>query len=142
MQAAIVLVIAFALGLTVGPDFTPVNLLAVFAAVFLLCMGLSSIFILIAIRSTNWQTQMTVMNLLNLPLLFASNALFPTSIMPSWLQTVANVNPVSYATDASRQLILYPIDMSKLILDFTVLGIFAIVFSAIGIFLSWRYLSK
>jgi ABC-2 type transport system permease protein len=142
MQAAIVLIVAFALGLTVGPDFTPVNLLGVFAAVFLLCMGLSSIFILIAIRSTNWQTQMTVMNLLNLPLLFASNALFPTSIMPSWLQTVANVNPVSYATDASRQLVLYPINMSKLIMDFTVLGIFAIVFSAIGILLSWRYLSK
>jgi ABC-2 type transport system permease protein len=85
---------------------------------------------------------MTVMNLLNLPLLFASNALFPTSIMPSWLQTVANVNPVSYATDASRQLVLYPINMSKLIMDFTVLGIFAVVFSAIGILLSWRYLSK
>jgi ABC-2 type transport system permease protein len=85
---------------------------------------------------------MTVMNLLNLPLLFASNALFPTSIMPSWLQTVANVNPVSYATDASRQLILYPINMSKLIMDFTVLGIFALVFSAIGILLSWRYLSR
>ena len=142
MQAAIVLIVAFALGLTVGPDFTLVNLLGVFAAVFLLCMGLSSIFILIAIRSTNWQTQMTVMNLLNLPLLFASNALFPTSIMPSWLQTVANVNPVSYATDASRQLMLYPINMSKLIMDFTVLGIFAVVFSAIGILLSWRYLSK
>jgi ABC-2 type transport system permease protein len=85
---------------------------------------------------------MAVMNLLNLPLLFASNALFPTSIMPSWLQAVANVNPVSYATDASRQLILYPINMSKLIMDFTVLGVFAVVFSAIGILLSWRYLSK
>jgi ABC-2 type transport system permease protein len=142
MQAAIVLAVAFALGLTVGPDFTPVNLIGVFASVFLLCMGLSSIFILIAIRSTNWQTQMAVMNLLNLPLLFASNALFPTSIMPSWLQTVANVNPVSYATDASRELILYPLNMSKLIMDFTVLGIFAVVFSAIGIVLSWRYLSR
>jgi ABC-2 type transport system permease protein len=85
---------------------------------------------------------MTVMNLLNLPLLFASNALFPTSIMPSWLQTVANYNPISYATDASRQLVLYPINMSKLILDFTVLGVFALVFSAIGILLSWRYLSR
>jgi ABC-2 type transport system permease protein len=142
MQAAIVLGVAFALGLTVGPDFNPVNLLGVFASVFLLCIGLSSIFILIAIRSTNWQTQMAVMNLLNLPLLFASNALFPTSIMPSWLQAVANVNPVSYATDASRQLILYPINMSKLIMDFTVLGIFALAFSAIGILLSWRYLSR
>jgi ABC-2 type transport system permease protein len=142
LQAAIVLGFAFALGLTVGPDFTPVNLLGVFAAVFFLCMGLSSIFIAIAIRSTNWQTQTAVMNLLNLPLLFASNALFPTSIMPSWLQAVANVNPVSYATDAARQLLLYQLDMPKLIMDFTFLGIFAVVFSVIGILLSWRYLSR
>jgi ABC-2 type transport system permease protein len=142
MQAAIVLGVAFALGLVVGPDFNPVYLLGVFAVVFLLCIGLSSIFILIAIRSTNWQTQMAVMNLLNLPLLFASNALFPTSIMPSWLQAVANVNPVSYATEASRIFILDPLNVSRLIVDFEVLGGFAIVFSAIGILLSWRYLSR
>jgi ABC-2 type transport system permease protein len=142
MQAAIVLGVGFALGLTVGPDFSPINLLGVFAAVFLLCMGLSSIFILIAIRSTNWQTQMAVMNLLNLPLLFASNALFPTSIMPSWLQDVANVNPVSYATGASRILILGPLDTSKLAMDFGVLGLFAVIFSFIGIVLSWRFLSR
>jgi ABC-2 type transport system permease protein len=145
MQAAIVLGIAFALGLTPGPDFSPVYLLGVFAAVFLLCMGLSSIFILIAIRSTNWQTQMAVMNLLNLPLLFASNALFPTSIMPSWLKDVANVNPVSYATTASRILILDPLtakNIQTLAMDFGVLGVFAVVFSTIGIVLSWRYLSR
>jgi ABC-2 type transport system permease protein len=142
MQAAIVLGVAFALGLTVGPGFNPIYLLGVFADVFLLCMGLSAIFILIAIRSTNWQTQMAVMNLLNLPLLFASNALFPSSIMPWYLQDVANVNPVSYATSASRILILGPMDMSKLGMDFGVIGIFAVVFSAIGIVLSWRFLSR
>jgi ABC-2 type transport system permease protein len=142
IQAAIVLGFAFLLGLTPGPDFSVFSLLGVFVAVFLICIGLSSIFIAIAIRSTRWETQMAVMNLLNLPLLFASNALFPVSIMPSWLQAVANVNPISYATDASRQLILYSINMSKLIMDFAVLGIFALVFSAIGILLSWRYLSR
>jgi len=142
LQAAIVLGVAFALGLTPGPDFSPIYLVGVFAAVFLLCIGLSSIFILIAIRSTNWQTQMAIMNLLNLPLLFASNALFPTSIMPSWLQDVANVNPVSYATEASRIFVLDPLNMSRLATDFAVLGVFALVFSTIGIVLSWRYLSR
>ncbi len=142
VQAAIVLGFAFVLGLTLGQDFTPLNLLGVFAALFLFSIGLSSIFILIAIRSTRWETQMAVMNLLNLPLLFASNTLFPTSLMPDWLQTVAKVNPVTYANDALRQLILYPIDMAKLIFDFTYLGVFASIFTAIGILLSWRYLSK
>jgi len=142
IQAAIVLGFAAVLGLTVGPDFTPLNLLGVFAALFLISIGLSSIFILIGIRSTRFETQMAVVNLLNLPLLFASNALFPVNLMPSWLQNVAKVNPVTYANDATRQLILYPIDMGKLIFDFAYLGAFALIFSTIGIFLSWRYLSK
>lgn len=142
IQAAIVLGFAFALGLTVGQDFTIFNLLGVFAAVFLIGMGLSSIFIAIAIRSTKWETQMAVMNLLNLPLLFASNALFPTSLMPDWLQPFTKINPITYVTDANRQLILYTINVQQLMFDFLFLGVFAVVFSTIGIVLSWRYLSK
>jgi len=142
IQAAIVLGFAFALGLVVGPDFTPINLLGVFAAVFLIGMGLSSIFIAIAIRSTRMETQMAVMNLLNLPLLFTSNALMPTSVMPDWLQPIAKVNPITYVTDATRQLILYSINVQQLMFDFLFLGLFAVVFSTIGILLSWRYLSK
>jgi ABC-2 type transport system permease protein len=142
IQAAIVLGFAFALGLQVGADFTPINLLGVFAAVFLIGMGLSSIFIAIAIRSTRIETQMAVMNLLNLPLLFTSNALMPTSVMPDWLQPVAKINPITYATDATRQLILYTINTQQLITDFAFLGVFATVFSTLGIVLSWRYLSR
>lgn len=142
IQAAIVLGFAFALGLTVGQDFTVINLLGVFASVFLISIGLSSIFILIAIRSTKWETQMAVMNLLNLPLLFVSNALFPTNLMPPWLQPFTKINPITYATDANRQLILQPINVQGLMFDFLFLGAFAVVFSIIGIVLSWRYLSR
>jgi len=142
IQAAIVLGFAFLLNLKVGADFTPINLLGVFAAIFLISIGLSSIFILIAIRSTRWETQMAVMNLLNLPLLFASNALFPTKLMPDWLQPVTKINPITYATDATRQLILYTINVQQLMFDFLFLGLFAVIFSTIGIVLSWRYLSR
>jgi ABC-2 type transport system permease protein len=142
IQAAIVLGFAFALGLKVGSDFNPLNILGVFAAVFLIGVGLSSIFIAIAIRSTRMETQMAVMNLLNLPLLFTSSALMPTSVMPDWLQPVAKVNPLTYATDATRQLMISQLNMQQLIFDFAYLGVFAIVFSAIGILLSWRYLSR
>jgi ABC-2 type transport system permease protein len=142
IQAAIVLGFALLLGLQVGADFTPLNLLGVFAAVFLIGMGLSSIFIAIAIRSTRIETQMAVMNLLNLPLLFTSNALMPTSIMPDWLQPITKINPITYATDATRQLVLYAINMEQLLIDFAFLGAFAAIFSTVGILLSWRYLSK
>jgi ABC-2 type transport system permease protein len=142
IQAVIVLGFAFVLGLQVGADFTPLNLLGVFAVVFLIGMGLSSIFIAIAIRSTRIETQMAVMNLLNLPLLFTSNALMPTSIMPDWLQPITKVNPITYATDATRQLVLYTINMQQLLVDFAFLGAFAAIFSTMGILLSWRYLSR
>jgi len=144
IQAGVVLIIAYFIGpLVFGAAFTPINLLGVFAALFLLSTGLSSIFIFIAIRSTRMETQMAVMNLLNLPLLFTSNAMFPLKFMPDWLQDIAQYNPISWATDASRQLIINSsIDMTKLIQDFTYLGVFAIVFAGMGILLSWRYLSK
>jgi len=142
VQATIVLGIAYALGLSVGADFTLLNLIGVYVALFLISMGLSSIFILIAIRSTRQETQMAVVNLLNLPLMFASNALFPASLMPDWLQAITKINPVTYATDATRQLLLYTIDMHQLAIDFLFLGAFAVISSTIGILLSWRYLSR
>jgi ABC-2 type transport system permease protein len=142
VQASIVLTVAFLLGLQLGPSFNALSLLGVFAALFLVCIGLSSIFILIAIRSTRWETQMAVVNLLNLPLLFGSNALFPTRLMPEWLQAFAKLNPISYVTDATRQLILFQTDLAQLTLDFAFLAGFALIFSTIGLVLSWRYLSK
>ncbi|MDH4123398.1 MAG: ABC transporter permease, partial [Thermoplasmata archaeon] len=96
-QVIIVILAALALGLVLRPDFDVASLLLVFGAALLLAIGLASMFIAIAVRSRRWETQMAIANLLNLPLLFASNALFPVRLMPDWLQTVANVNPVSYA---------------------------------------------
>ena len=147
VQAGIVLIAAILLGLQFGASFSPLFLLAVFGALFLMSIGLSALFVAIAIRSTKWETQMAIMNLLNLPLLFASNALFPTALMPAWLQDIASVNPVTYGVDAARQLILSspdvnPINWVSVTNDFLFLGVFAVVFASIGIVLSWRYLSK
>ena len=141
-QATIILMLAVIFGLTVNPTFNPLNILGIYAAIFLLCLGLSSVFLALALRSTKWETQMAIVNLINLPLMFASNTFFPISQMPSWIQAIASVNPISYLTDANRQLTVWQLDASSLIVDFTFLGIFAAVFSVIGMALSWRYLTK
>ena len=142
-QASIILIIAVPLGFQAGAAFTPINILGVFAFLFLICMGLSSLFIAINIRSTRIETPMAVMNLLNLPLTFASSAFFPISRMPDWLQSVAKVNPLSYTMDGMRQLLINPtIDYSKLALQYGYVGIFAAILTTIGIVLSWRYLNK
>jgi len=143
VQVSIVITISFMFGLRLSPAFNPVNILGVFAAVFLICIGLSSLFVLIAIRSTRWETQMAVANLLNLPLMFASNTFFPITRMPEWMQPVAKINPITYTNDAIRQLLIYEsLDLTQLVFDFSYLGMFAVVFASIGIMLSWKYLSK
>jgi ABC-2 type transport system permease protein len=142
-QAGIIILIAIAFGLQFGGSFNPLYILGVFAMMFLVCVGLSSMFIAITIRSTRIETPMAVMNLITLPLMFASNAFFPTNIMPSWLQTVAQFNPMTYTTDAVRQLLIYSTtDFAQVATDFAYVGIFALVVATIGIVLSWRYLSK
>ena len=142
-QAAIILIIALPLGFQFGAAFTPLSILGVFAFLFLICMGLSSLFIAINIRSTRIETPMAVMNLLNLPLTFASSAFFPIDRMPPWLQAVANVNPLSYTMNGMRQLLINPVvDYSQLALQYAYVGIFAVILTTVGIVLSWRYLNK
>ena len=141
-QATIILILAVIFGLQVSSTFTVVNILGLYAAVFLLSVGLSSVFLAVALRSTRWETQMAIVNLINLPLMFASNTFFPISQMPDWIQAIARVNPISYLTDANRQLTVLSLDASSLMVDFAFLGVFAAVFSVIGIALSWRYLTK
>ena len=141
IQAAVVVLIGVALGMDTG-DFSVLGIAGTFVVIFLVAMGLSGLFVMLSLRSSNWQTQMAIINLLNLPLLFASNALFPVKIMPAWLQDVVKVNPVSYAIDGIRQLLIGATGSYALWLDFTVVIGFAAFFSIVGIVASWRLLSK
>jgi len=142
IQAAIVLGIAILFGMDTT-YFSPLSVAGSFVVLFLMAFGLSSLFVMLALRSADWQTQMAMINLLNLPLLFASNAMLPINIMPSWLQGVVKFNPVSYANDAVRQMLLgSTTTLAPLWVDFGVLALFAGLLSVLGIVLSWRFLSK
>jgi ABC-2 type transport system permease protein len=41
-----------------------------------------------------------------MPLFFASNALYPVSVMPGWLRVLNHVNPLSYEVEALRGLLI------------------------------------
>jgi ABC-2 type transport system permease protein len=45
---------------------------------------------------------MGVGQVLTMPLFFASNAIYPTAMMPGWLQTISRLNPLTYVVDALR----------------------------------------
>jgi len=62
---------------------------------------------------------MGIGQMITMPLFFASNALYPVAIMPSWLRVLARVNPLSYEVDALRGMLIG--SPANLGLDFGVL---------------------
>ncbi|MFY9717607.1 MAG: ABC transporter permease [Thermoplasmata archaeon] len=63
----------------------------------------SSIFIGLGFLTEQIESYFALVNLVNLPVLFSSNALFPTSLFPGWLRTIAAWNPVSLGVDVMRE---------------------------------------
>jgi len=59
-------------------------------------------------------------NLLQFPLLFLSSAFLPLSTLPSWIQSFARLNPVTYGVDAARAIVLDADVMT--VLDVSVFG--------------------
>jgi ABC-2 type transport system permease protein len=141
-QAAIVALVAFALGLVTGSNFAWWSILGVFAIVFLISVGLSSLFTALTLRATRMEMPQAIFQLITLPLMFASSAYFPIDKMPDWLQAIASVNPISYTIDAVRRLMIFSDGFGPLPLDFAFVGGFAVVVTAICVVLSWRYLNK
>jgi ABC-2 type transport system permease protein len=141
-QAGIVAAVAFALGLSTGTNFSVFSIFGVFAIVFLISVGLASFFTALTLRATRMEMPQAIFQLVTLPLMFASSAYFPIANMPSWLQAVANINPISYTIDAVRRLMVFSDGFGRLPLDFSYVGIFAVVVTSICVVLSWRYLNK
>ena len=79
-----------------------VGLLAVAA---LLGFVLVAVGLVIAARAPQFQTYMSRINLVALPMLLASGALFPLSGLPTWLAVLTRINPVAYAVDPMRRIV-------------------------------------
>ncbi|WP_459979507.1 ABC transporter permease, partial [Mycobacterium avium] len=55
---------------------------------------------------------------ITMPLFFASNALYPVELMPTWLHVLSKINPLSYEVNALRALLIgtpfNPVDIAVL----------------------------
>ncbi|MCC7365528.1 MAG: ABC transporter permease [Dehalococcoidia bacterium] len=76
------------------------GLLIALAAVALLNVMLAGIAQTLASRIQTMQGFHLLMNLALFPLLFFSGAFFPIDGLPTWLEVLAYVNPLTYAVDA------------------------------------------
>jgi len=127
VQAIVILILATVLG--VDLTWNPLRLLGVLVVVVLGAAMFCCVSITIAGLVLSRDRMMGIGQAIMMPLFFASNALYPVAVMPTWLQVINHVNPLSYEVEALRGLLLGV--HARLLLDFGVLvGATAIAIAA------------
>ena len=102
----VVIIYALAVLIGVGINWNPVNLALVVVITILASALFSTFSLVIASLVKTRERFMGIGQVLTMPLFFASNAIYPLSMMPGWLQVIAQANPLTYAVDALRGLMI------------------------------------
>ena len=119
-QAIIVYTLALLVGVKVS--WSPLSLVGVLAVVVLGAALFATFSLIIACLVKTRERFMGIGQVLTMPMFFASNAIYPLSMMPEWLRLISHANPLTYEVDALRALMLRGSTSSfGLGLDFAVL---------------------
>ncbi|WP_181871054.1 ABC transporter permease [Sphaerisporangium album] len=103
-QAACILLVAAALG--VRPATSLPGSLVVLAVAALLAMAFSALFMALACRAPDHNAFFAITGFVSLPILFTSNAFVPLDAMPAWMAATARLNPLTYAIESMRVLVV------------------------------------
>jgi ABC-2 type transport system permease protein len=106
-------VIMIAIAGLVDVPYAPVMILEVLILQLLLAFALTGFGVMMAVRMTQMQSFMALMQMVIMPLFFISGALFPVSGLPTWLNVLNRVDPITYAVDPIRRAVFAHLDVSE-----------------------------
>lgn len=129
IQAVVLVIVALLMG---APTPGLSAALVATAGYILFCAGFTGFAVAGAARTTSMEAYHGIMMLLNVPLLFLSNALYPLDAVPMVLQVIVRLNPATYAVSAMRHA-FPPVSQWPLSLDLGVLALFAVLGLATGV---------
>jgi ABC-2 type transport system permease protein len=125
LQTGIVLAIAYLMGATFKTG--PLGILLIFLTVAFFGIAWSGLALTVGLATKNNETVAAIGSIIVFPLMFTSTALLPAAFLPSWMQTVSNYNPLSYAADAVRALITTGFDWSAILQAYAVIALILVV---------------
>jgi ABC-2 type transport system permease protein len=120
-QALIIIPVALLMGVRFVPSVP--NFILALLIIFLSSGGFAAISILVASFMKTRERFMGIGQALTMPLFFASNALYPVSMMPEIIRWIAFFNPMSYVVDAVRSLMITG-NLSSLLTDLAAIMLF------------------
>lgn len=103
-QAVIIYLLALVLGVKV--NWNPLAFIGVLITVLLGAALFSTFSLIIACIVKTREKFMGIGQVMTMPLFFASNAIYPITLMPDWLRVLSRINPLTYEVDALRALML------------------------------------
>lgn len=108
VRFAISLLILLGFGMAIGFRVTtdPLSVLAALLLVMAFGVGLAWVSMLMGLLAKSATTVQLFSGILMFPITFGSNVLVRPTTMPGWLQSWANINPVSYLSTAVRGLMI------------------------------------
>ena len=115
LHAAVVIVLAP----IVDVPWTTTMVLALLALAAFLGFCLTAAGVVLATFARQFQSYMSGVNLVALPMILASGALFPLTGLPDWLGVVTRLNPLSYAADPMRRIVFPLLDFSTPVMQNT-----------------------
>jgi ABC-2 type transport system permease protein len=101
-QAALMLVVGLLMGARLSVN--PIGWLGALILLAVFAIGFSGLALGVAAISRSIAGYHGMIFLFNLPLLFASNALYPLDVLPGWMRVIVLINPATYFIDAVRAL--------------------------------------
>ncbi len=104
VQSVIILVLAYFLG--VYPATGALGYVLIIFTVAFFGLSWSGISLALGLRTKSAETVFGIAGFLTFPLLFMSTALVKAEAMPTWMQSVSAYNPISFAVNAIRNLIM------------------------------------
>jgi ABC-2 type transport system permease protein len=134
LQVLILFLIGFLFSIVgIMPDLKLTLFSVIVSLAFLLVttVGLVSIGLILGSQMESPEGFQLIISFLIFPLFFLSGALFPITNLPAWLAPLILVNPVTYAVDGIRG-VMMGISRFDLLFDFTIVCLFALVMILIG----------
>jgi ABC-2 type transport system permease protein len=89
----------------VGVPYSPPMMLALIGLMFLMAFMITALGLVLAARIKQVQSAMPMVQLIIMPMMFLSGALFPLSGLPTWLAVLTHLNPMTYAVEPLRSVV-------------------------------------
>lgn len=101
VQGLLMLIFAPLVGIALSIEL----LLKLIPLLFLVAFSMTSLGVAIAARMKSMEGFQVIMQFVTMPLIFISGALFPLRGLPSWMDFLVRINPITYAIDPLRRVV-------------------------------------